>query len=939
MSELALQLIEQNKQSKEKFLDLNNCGLTALPTELLECIWLEKLNLGNYSYVTDKHQSRKYNSSVANDFQLLENLDLDHLKNLKTLDLSDTNFSNLYLLGGVTNLEDLSLSENVITDITSLQPLVNLQSMDLSENRITDLLPLGGLVRLTNLNLDDNEISDLSILKGFGNLLLLNVSDNKIDFISHEWVSSFAQIMYLNLSNNPIINIPKEIFDQNNCLTDLKNYFKDKSKESIPVHEAKIILAGNGRVGKTCLVKRLLDNTFSPDEPSTHAIQIREWELSGLAEDTGLKKLKANVWDFGGQDIYHATHRLFMNTKALFLLVWDKQTESAPLQTEVLSSGRTLTYRNNSLLYWLNYIKSLSSGSPVLVVQSQMQRDGKLNPPLSEEEKREYNVWATLSIDSGLGTANGFRSLKASMEEIITKQIQTTCTEIPSQWYRVKEQTEQLQSQAVKQLPLEGFKERCTKEGLDESSTQTLLGYLHSSGVLFYKEGLFGGQIVIDQKWAIDAVYALFDRRKGLVRNSNGQFAGYDLAEIWEDKTEDEQQLFVSFMKECEMCYEVNESENKEKEVPFKEKKFIAPQLLPEDKPNALSFAFDGKDEVWFKYQHYFLHGAIIQRLIVRLGFLADKKEMWQEGILIKTEKGIALIESFAEECRLLIRIKGSDYKELLSVIDDQLKIITEGEEGIKKSVSLDGNVFVSLEKINHQSAYNEQIQAEDGTWVGFSDYLPFITLSERIARNLLKARRNQKTAIQNDIPAVFFSYAWGEEREKNVDALYDSLKTDGFTVVRDKVDLKYGKSISQFMQEIGKGSFVMVFISDKYLKSDNCMYELYEVFRRSELETEELRRKIYPIRIENINLNDPAVRRKYYEHWKQLEAETKTNVNDYGEDQSKLRKIEAIKIAIRDFLLFLEDTNALTPELLSENNFEVIKKKIRERAKEISSA
>ena len=47
MSELALQLIAENKRVKATYLDLGKCGLTALPKELAELVWLETLNLGD----------------------------------------------------------------------------------------------------------------------------------------------------------------------------------------------------------------------------------------------------------------------------------------------------------------------------------------------------------------------------------------------------------------------------------------------------------------------------------------------------------------------------------------------------------------------------------------------------------------------------------------------------------------------------------------------------------------------------------------------------------------------------------------------------------------------------------------------------------------------------------------------------------------------------
>ena len=80
---------------------------------------------------------------------------------------------------------------------------------------------------------------------------------------------------------------------------------------------------------------------------------------------------------------------------------------------------------------------------------------------------------------------------------------------------------------------------------------------------------------------------------------------------------------------------------------------------------------------------------------------------------------------------------------------------------------------------------------------------------------------------------AVFISYAWGEdthERETIVNQLDQSLQRRGVTIIRDKRDLGYKGMIRDFMKRIGEGYCVIVVISDKYLRSKNCMFELVEI-------------------------------------------------------------------------------------------------------------
>ncbi|HEY4325983.1 MAG TPA: toll/interleukin-1 receptor domain-containing protein [Mucilaginibacter sp.] len=182
--------------------------------------------------------------------------------------------------------------------------------------------------------------------------------------------------------------------------------------------------------------------------------------------------------------------------------------------------------------------------------------------------------------------------------------------------------------------------------------------------------------------------------------------------------------------------------------------------------------------------------------------------------------------------------------------------------------------------------------------------------------------------------PKVFFSYAWNEASEDIVTKLYDSLKKDGHTVIRDKNDLGYKGLISEFIQDIGNGEFVIIAISDKYLRSDYCMSELYELFRNSKLETKGLLKKIYPIRVESMTLNDPVLLKDYFDYWKKREEQFKDLVYLHDYDQEQYRRIKNIYNYLGQLLPFLNDINVSTKELLSENNFAVIKMAIKDRMK-----
>ena len=182
----------------------------------------------------------------------------------------------------------------------------------------------------------------------------------------------------------------------------------------------------------------------------------------------------------------------------------------------------------------------------------------------------------------------------------------------------------------------------------------------------------------------------------------------------------------------------------------------------------------------------------------------------------------------------------------------------------------------------------------------------------------------------------IFFSYAWDQD-EVLIMQLYNSLKKDGFNVIKDKENIGYKGVISQFMKEIGSAGFVIVAISDKYLKSKFCMYELYEIFRNSGMNRDTFGKKLFPIRIqESLDLGNPDIVNGYISYWKEQEQELTKRVKEESESitEEQARQYQFIKmlvIDIRNILSCLADINSLNLNRLKSNDFADIKSALRE--------
>ena len=171
----------------------------------------------------------------------------------------------------------------------------------------------------------------------------------------------------LYLFGTRITEIPAEVLSSDpftNCLESLRAHLRDLKKGEERLPDVKVLVLGNGRIGKTQICRRLRGEDFQPDADSTHGITVTAAPLTMPHQND--EQARLHLWDFGGQDLYHGTHALFMRTRSVFLLAWTHQSENAREHTY-----RGMTFRNHRLAYWLEYVRHLSSlESPVIIVQN-----------------------------------------------------------------------------------------------------------------------------------------------------------------------------------------------------------------------------------------------------------------------------------------------------------------------------------------------------------------------------------------------------------------------------------------------------------------------------------------------------------------------------------------------------------------------------------------
>jgi internalin A len=986
-------------------LDLQDCvGVTDLSL-LSGLLDLQSLNLSSCTGVTDL--SPLSGLVGLEDLSLMDTgvtalSPLSGLAGLKSLDLTSIGVTDLSPLSSLSGLQSLGLAFSRLTDFSPLASLAGLKKLDLAFTGVTDLSPLSGLA-LQSLNLQDCEgltdLSPLSGLQGLQSLILSrcagvtdlsplsDLQDLQILILGScrgvmdlSPLAGLQALETLDLYNcgpavpsnllrslvdnqsltrlfaDKAVGVPREVLshgEYDNCLPRLRSYFSELELGAEAENEVKVILLGNGRVGKTQLCRRFRGQPFDDSVLSTHGVQIWREELRIQTGDQD-QIFQVNWWDFGGQDIYHGTHALFLRSRAVFLILWTPELEN---RDEYEENGIPL--RNQPLAYWLDYVRTLAGeGSPVIIVQSQCDRFADQRP--SPQRPDGFGFFQTCSYSAK--TDLGREILEAQLREGIRSQLERNGAlqigrgraEVRRRLFdwRSKDQKRRPEKRRHRTLTLEEFRALCDKVG-GIVSWKHALDYFHHTGVVFYNCDLFSNCIILDQDWALDAVYTVFHRgRTAPWLRGSGRFTREDLAlMVWQEHSVEEQRLFLGLMESCGVCFPCGKTVQGEM-------RYVAPDLLPgfdafEGRRHVLDSWKEEAETSTLRLEYRFFHPAIIRNLMSEIGQKAgDLAEYWKYGLWLKDGKRDAqLLVQFQDistdeapgSGALELKAQGRDALELLREIRRRFLSRRIGEEP-EELLTLEG-ATVARSALPGIEGRALDVQ---GKPVAAAAFTAFFEDREHHPDEADAKIDIQPQPLPPSVkPSLFISYAWGDDtpegkiRGEVVDALYAALEKDGFELVRDRNEMRPGDRISAFIRRLTRADLVVAVISDKYLRSPYCMHEIHGLWQRSQEDADLMAERLVPIILPEVKIGSLDERAPYLKYWRTKEKELRKLHRELGPDlspesQREFRLVRSFSQDVDGILIFLQDV--LMPRKLEvhfDDGFEAVREALRRRIRQ----
>lgn len=299
------------------------------------------------------------------------------------------------------------------------------------------------------------------------------------------------------LYKTTVEGVDMDIFDQPYEV--VVEWFQVRKQSDVQaLNEIKVVFLGDGESGKSHTIARLMNDGADPREymdESTPGIAIRSKEY-----DLGGRRIRVNYWDFGGQEIMHSMHRLFLTDRTMYV---------------VLLNARDDT-QGERARYWLHNIKAFAPNAPVLLVLNKIDQ----NPRASIDERTLQARYPGLKAILRLSALKYNREeFNRSFTSVLLDEIQKTGyldVQWPASWKRVKQALEMMPQAYIMG---DEYLQICEACNLYESQ-KDLLHWFNDLGISFClsneEDYALEDYVILRPDWITNAIYILlFNKIEG----------------------------------------------------------------------------------------------------------------------------------------------------------------------------------------------------------------------------------------------------------------------------------------------------------------------------------------------------------------------------------------------------------------------------------------
>jgi len=705
------------------------------------------------------------------------------------------------------NLSDIGLS--ALPD--GLFELTHLEILYLSGNRL-DTLPdtFDRLKQLRTLSLGGNKLQELP-----------------------PSLRDLQRLEELTVGGNTQLGIPKEIAATKDARAILDYYFRIRppgivrhKRTALPLNEFKLILVGRGGVGKTSLVHRLTAGQFKIFK-RTPGIKITHWPLRIDGDN-----VQAHVWDFGGQEIMHGTHRFFMTERALYL---------------VLISPRENT-EDHDAEYWLSLVRSFAGDDAPVIVLLHKWDDAhfELNRELLRDKYGRGLVFLETDSESG----HGIKELETRIREL-AGAMPGLKAKWPSDWRRVKDE---LPAARKNWLAFEDFCTFCHERGVEKRDDQEALAEsLHALGLMlaYRREEALRGFGVLNPQWVTKGIYDLLNSQQ--LKAQNGKLTCGDFAKLLPITKYPEKvhPFLLALMRKFKLCFPLGDDG----------RAYLIPELLTKEEPK-LDSEFPPEKSLGFIYRYEaVLPEGLLPRFIVETYVHREPKHAWRTGVVLERANCRALVRGDILGRTVTIRVTGTGngQRELLGIIREHFERIHRSFEKlpVTELVPVPGHPEVLVpytELLAYEAADDDEYKVVID--VGQS----YLTLRQPVKVSVKKlldgvdvpgalrfeGRDSLVAGMKYGVRGVelaplslFISYSHKDElfRDELRGAL-TAYERKSELIPWDDTRIEAGKKWeTEVLGNLNRADIIVLLLSNDFIRSDYCMQKEWETAKKRDAE------------------------------------------------------------------------------------------------------
>lgn len=420
--------------------------------------------------------------------------------------------------------------------------------------------------------------------------------------------------------------------------------------------ESRLMVVGDGGMGKTSLISRLMNDIFDPSTVlTTSGIDINSLKLPHPIRDD--IEMRLNVWDFAGQAIYHATHQFFYSGRSLFLLVWNAR----------------IGYEQGNIFYWLDQIKALAPDSPILIVATHTdQRNPHL--PLIEIRRRYPQIVDFFAVSNVTG--ENIRDLRESI-----RQNSANLPLMGQPWNKTWNQVVTAIRQDIRiYMSAHELFEIMSSYAVKSEDQNILAIYLHELGYILFFHDIpeLSDIVVLNPVWMIGYISDALGNKN--VINNLGIFTREDMNSIWADIDPYLREYLLRLMEQFDLSYPIPDDMSNRSLI-------VGAMQIQEADYHEQWESLHTEKQLSIKFRmpkSHILPG--IPTWFIARSYRFTTHTHWKTGALLadKNSQNYALLRTYPEQRYLELLVRGKNPSNFFALLRDGIDVTLDRYPGLK---------------------------------------------------------------------------------------------------------------------------------------------------------------------------------------------------------------------------------------------------------------